>query len=482
MDELIERLKRWHEEDEHQSIVDAILRIADDERDYLLNGLLGRAYNNLDLYDEALEVLLQYAADGRDDAIWNHRVGYSYFYKDEEATAKKYFERACELDPDDSDSRDLLGWCEETLAKKTSAYTFIERGNAFWSWFLENEEKLSDMVENNKEYETDDIVSFVSDGVGIISDELHFNIGGNHEFTFTVEQRDYLFYLLPWLCSRMPAELRGKWKAFPYMQSTGGNSFGFGMYDARLKTDDVMVFAEYDEASNTFNLRFYEENLCALEDDECYSAFRVVSKITVGEGLARVYINNLEKAAEVEAGMIPLTELEKYMLDIIEKSGRQLITRPDERYSVYSLTPEEGPLRYDVTSGASCFTRLVAEYYRGETETANSFAELGAQAMFLSTPAGENPLELRHELEDALETEVLGVRGSGEEIGIVLGGAIGTENIYIDVLLYDKLLFEMRARDFLAGYKQSFLLCGFSQNGSRLKMTEQQPSEEEEQL
>ena len=477
-DKLIQQLKEWHVLDEHQSIVDAVLAIPEAERDYELNGLLGRAYNNLDMYTEALTVLLPLREQGEADPIWNYRVGYSYYYLDKEEMAREYFVRASELDPEDEDAREFIEWCDEIIEQSSAAFTFIERTDKFWKWFARNEEKLSDMVENNSEYDADEIVEFVSRGTNIISEDIHFNIGGDHELTFAVENHEHLFYVLPWLASRLPAQFCGKWKIHPYMQSTGGKSFGFGMHNARIDTADIQVSAKYNENANNFDIRFYEKNLCDLKENECYSAFGIILKITIGEGLTRIYINSDEKAEEFEDDMIPLVELENHMIDVIKTAGREIMSRPDERYSVYKLTPEEGPLRYDVISGASCFTRLIAEYYRGEDETVNALAALGAQAMFISYPAGQEGLPLRHEIEDRLESEILGVRGSGSEIGILLGGAAGNENMYIDLLLYDKLAFEMKARDLLAKYEKTFLLCSFRPNGSKLKMTESRQTED----
>ena len=51
---LIEQLNRWHEEDEQQQIVDTLSAIPEEDRDYEAVGRLGRAYNNLGLYEEAL--------------------------------------------------------------------------------------------------------------------------------------------------------------------------------------------------------------------------------------------------------------------------------------------------------------------------------------------------------------------------------------------------------------------------------------------
>ena len=478
-EELIPQLKHWHDNDEHQRIVDAVSKIPGYEQDYDLCNLLGRAYNNLDMYDEALAVLLPLCSQGKDDPLWHYRVAYAYYYLDRESVAKPYFVRASELDPDDKDAPMFIQWCDEALERSTAAFTFKERTDAFWSWFTENEEQLSDMVTNSKEYESDDIVEFVSRGTDIISEEIHFNIGGNHELTFAVENRDYLFYLLPWLSARLPVQFRDKWNIYPYMPSTGGKSFGFGMYDTRIDTDDVMVSTSYNDERGCFTIRFYEQSLCALDDDRCYSAFSIILKITVGEGFARIYISGTEKAESQEEDMLPLPQLEQYMRDAVKAAGKEIFTRPDERYSVYKREAEKGPLRYDVISGASSCGNLVIEYYNGEAETANKLAEYGAQAMFLAYPAGDEGISLRHEIEDRLEEEVLGKRGSGNEIGILLGGGAGVENMYIDLLLYDKLEFEMKARKLLAEYNKQFLLCGFRPNGSKLKMTELSGLEEE---
>ena len=47
----LKQLARWHEDDEFQKIVDAILALPEEERDYDLTGQLARALNNLEDYE-----------------------------------------------------------------------------------------------------------------------------------------------------------------------------------------------------------------------------------------------------------------------------------------------------------------------------------------------------------------------------------------------------------------------------------------------
>lgn len=58
------------------------------------------------------------------------------------------------------------------------------------------------------------MVDFISGGVQLISGELNFNLGGDYEFTFTIEGKNYLFYLLPWLVEQMPEQFRGNGISF----------------------------------------------------------------------------------------------------------------------------------------------------------------------------------------------------------------------------------------------------------------------------
>ena len=114
----IEQLKQWHEENEHQKIVDAIAAAPAGERGYELTSLLARALNNLDHYDRALELLLSVREDGEADPLWHFRVGYSLYYSGKEAEAVPYFEKAVALGYDDEDTLVLLKWARQEAAEK----------------------------------------------------------------------------------------------------------------------------------------------------------------------------------------------------------------------------------------------------------------------------------------------------------------------------------------------------------------------------
>ena len=124
---LLEQIQRWHEQDENQQIIDSIEGLPLDQQDYQLVGLLARGYNNLAqpwrddyhaLLNKAAALLLSVADQGAEDPVWHYRLGYSYYYLDQEEQALPYFERAAALDPEDPDAQYFIQQCRQIIAQK----------------------------------------------------------------------------------------------------------------------------------------------------------------------------------------------------------------------------------------------------------------------------------------------------------------------------------------------------------------------------
>lgn len=487
-EDLLKQLAQWHEDNEFQNIVDAILALPEGERDYELKGQLARALNNLEDYETAVEMLLSVEKEGGNDPLWFYRLGYAYYYSDMPAEAEPLFEKVLEFNPEDSDAQMFLGWCKEELKGRnwpdelnnrlipgemmTTGKTFRERVDDFWDWFAANECKLSEMIEQREQANTDEMVAFVAEGVKLVSEDINFNIGGDYEFSFAVEGNNYLFYLLPWLVARMPVQFLGKWHFSPYLQGTHGKNFTFQMYGVSIASEEVSVKMTYDQKRNYFDLWFYQEKLAALETASSYNAFYMMMELSIGEGLSRIYINDVIQAEKPETGMFPLTELERRMKTVVVEGEQEMLTRPDERYTVFKMRQDENKdLRYDMIVGTTCFPELMQDYFDGETKYTEALRKCGARAVFLAFPCkGEedsDALKLRYEIEDRLTNEVLGERGSGQEIGILLGGVMGYRFAYIDLLLYDAPAFLAKAGKVLEQYTHPFYLSDFRQE-SRL--------------
>ncbi|MCS2303887.1 tetratricopeptide repeat protein [Bacteroides ovatus] len=107
-------------------------------------------------------------------------MGYAQYFLNNYRESLDYFSKARELNPEDEYTLSIIRQCNMHLP-------LTRRVKEFWNWFVENEEKLSGMMNPKSMEEADAFMEFISKGTNLISEDMHFNIGGDHEFTFSVE-------------------------------------------------------------------------------------------------------------------------------------------------------------------------------------------------------------------------------------------------------------------------------------------------------
>ncbi len=109
--ELLARLDQWHEENQHKRIVQEIQGLPEEVREeYEVQGRLGRAWNNLGKYRQALEVLEGVREAGEKDDRWWSRMGFAYYQLERYDIAREHFLRAMELNPENQDAKSFLVW------------------------------------------------------------------------------------------------------------------------------------------------------------------------------------------------------------------------------------------------------------------------------------------------------------------------------------------------------------------------------------
>ena len=115
---LIKLLNILHKEERHQEIIDKIESLPNEEKTTEIIGILARAYNNIDNYKKAIELLKSIEKTEENTYIWNYRIAYSYYYLDNYLKAKKYFSKAIEINPNEADSHLFLCWTYQELSNK----------------------------------------------------------------------------------------------------------------------------------------------------------------------------------------------------------------------------------------------------------------------------------------------------------------------------------------------------------------------------
>lgn len=464
-DELMKQIDEWHKAEKHQEIIDALEQIPEAERDFETTSLLARAYNNIEEYAKAAELLESVKEEGAEDERWNFRMGYAQYFLNNYREALDYFSKARELNPEDEDTLSFIRQCNMALP-------LTRRVKEFWNWFVENEEKLSGMMNPKSMEEADAFMEFISKGTNLISEDMHFNIGGDHEFTFSVEGWPDLFIIYPYIISCMPECLKGKWKFFPFNPGKVG-SFAYRVHDTDVDMGKIMVKASYDEKRENFNIRYYDKNLCALPEENSDGNFHVILELVLGEGVSFKYVNGIERASGIEEGMIALSGLRQHIEETVKSHGHEFFENPKDVYTGYQLTPKESDeLRFDVIVGSTCLDSIVADYYHGSTEIFDHADGFGVQALYMVFQNGvgeDNILNFRHDLEDRITEEIL----EPGNLGVITGGATGTEYSYIDLFVYDLRAFVKKVIPLLDEYPEySFYISDFIRNGRIHQLTE----------
>ena len=353
--------------------------------------------------------------------------------------------------------------------------SFVDRTARFWNWFLENEKELSNMAADRTGTDSETMASFISEGVSILSDNLSFNIGGKNEFTFTVEGREHLFYVLPYVISKMPRELEGKWNFFPFSPGTGGRSFAIGMNDMKVEAKDVFVSLDESEPG-LFDLKFYSETFDDVDEGERVKVFSILMNVISGENLTFMMIDGIEPVDSKDEGMFPLTELEKELRSRSE--GAEL---PSDVFKPYKLEPYEpdpedemlNEPRSDIIDGVTNYLSLVTDFLEMEHHSFISLDEMGATAAYLILQTDtdtEDCLEDCRFVISILERKLLNP-DSDEQCGILLGFAAGEECGYIDLLTYDLDRFFESSKDALKDFPRTVLISKFNHWSSQILLS-----------
>lgn len=205
--DILKQCQKWHEEDKHQKIVDALEAIPTEERTPEMDMELARAYNNLADSSEpegrkqlhrALELMQCHEEELGDTYSWNFRMGYAYYYLDQEGRALRYFEKALEQHPGDDpklntrqDIEDLIDWCTKGISLPQFSECFRERTENWWETFAEMEAELRQMMDEDKDHTRGaELVAQMEDTLNLVFDEISFELGFNgekHELILTPE-------------------------------------------------------------------------------------------------------------------------------------------------------------------------------------------------------------------------------------------------------------------------------------------------------
>ena len=475
--DILKQCQKWHEEDKHQKIVDALEAISAEERTPEMDMELARAYNNLadssepegrKLLHQALELMQSHEEELGDTHSWNFRMGYAYYYLDQEGRALRHFEKALELHPGDDpklntrqDMEELIDSCKKGISLPQFWECFRERTENWWETFAEMEAELRQMMDEDKDHTRGaEIVAQMEETLNLVFDEISFEMGFNgekHELILTPEGDKVKLFELVYFQKHAPKEVLEHWNILVGRQPL--QNIGLRTEDGwDISGEDVQIWLE-EQGENSFAISAYCEKLLPMLREEEGRAWWMLTTLTdqvLGEISHMRYIDSFDVLEEPKAEP---SFLLSQLPDKLREQGLELSTDPEaylESYLGYKMEPKQDPdadWRLDVMAGSTCCVPLINGYLNADNDFMDDLHADGAVAGFfcypLDTLREEEGSQKIFDFRDKLEEVLTG--GDGSEVLTLTGGATGLYCGYVDFIAWDIQEALNMAKEFFEG-------------------------------
>ena len=466
--DILQQCQKWHENNEHQKIIEALEGI--EERTPEMDSQLARAYNNeadhrtpegRAMLKKAIALLKPHEEYFEGDYYWNFRMGYSYYYLDQEGRALRYFEKALEARPDDEDTMQLIDGCKKGISLPQFSECFRERTENWWETFAEMEAELRQMMDEDKDHTRGaELVAQMEGALNQAFDEISFEMGFNgekHELILTPEGDKVKLFELVYFQKHAPKEVLEHWNILVGRQPV--QNIGLRTNDGwEISGDDVQIWLE-EQGENSFAISAYCEKLLPKLQEEEGRAWWMLTTLTdqvLGEISHMRYIDSFDVLEEPKAEP---SFLLSQLPDKLREQGLELSTDPEaylESYLGYKMEPKQDPdadWRLDVMAGSTCCVPLINGYLNADNDFMDDLHADGAVAGFfcypLDTLREEEGSQKIFDFRDKLEEVLTG--GDGSEVLTLTGGATGLYCGYVDFIAWDIREALNMAKEFFEG-------------------------------
>ena len=468
--DILQQCQKWHEEDKYQKIIDALEAIPAKERTPEMDSELARAYNNLadpykpggkEMLKKAIALLKPHEEYFEGDHCWNFRMGYSYYYLDQEGRALPYFRKALEARPGDEDTQELIDECESRISLPRFSECFRKRTEDWWETFAEMEAELRQRMDEDKDHTRGaEIVAQMEETLNLVFDEISFEIGmggEKYELLLTPEGDKVKLFELLYFQKHAPKEVLAHWNILVGRQSS--QNIGLRTEDGwDISGDDVQIWLE-EQGENSFAISAYCEKLLPMLREEEGRAWWMLTTLTdqvLGEIPHMRYIDSFDALEEPKAGP---SFLLSQLPDKLREKGLDLSTDPEaylDSYLGYKIEPNEDPdadWRLDVMVGSTNCVPLINGYLNADNDFMDELHADGAVAGFfcypLDTLREEEGTQKIFDFRDKME-EVL-TAGDSSEVLTLTGGATGLYCGYVDFIAWDIREALNMAKEFFEG-------------------------------
>lgn len=324
--------------------------------------------------------------------------------------------------------------------------TFRKRVELVWKEFSKKEERFRKLTrkKNPTNEEIDELVDSAAAIFRKAIPELEFEIGPRSrkcEITFWVQASRLIIFMLDYLVSKAPEDLRKNWIFTIGREPSPGRIVGIAASHASITAKDVKVRLE--KVDDMFDVTFYNKQMLPLWERYEPFALGLMNQLleeTVGELTSLAYISNMKiSAKDMRKNVFPLSELPIELLRLGRRpiqSYKELIE--PKYYEGKSKKAIDAELREDIVAGITKYPHLLKDYDNKNDENILWLEFNGADAGFIFFSMKEvqenGNIEKRSALSDEFQAYLKETCGGSITI---IGDAGGYRYEYIDFLAWD---------------------------------------------
>lgn len=314
--------------------------------------------------------------------------------------------------------------------------TFNERIQKFWDWFQEVAPAFYAAIEDKK---CDSLAEPTNSKVNEFFPGFAWVYGPGeggkgHSLTLSGEGIEHQQLLaLHWL---EQAPVIDGWTFYAARQPGPIRGHVIKIGDLRFDPKEIWVTPVIDHENECMELTVWHPKWPELEKKQQWTVTFLFLDMALGEYGTQSRLGEIRLENDRLADSFPLEELPEHVAETATRLGWKDF-KPGQLNTLFKIEPSDKTFpRSDLMTLSTAAPNLFRDHRDASGELKDPFTGTGADYVYLSIPKGYFPkgeeIKTRGNLEDAMEA-ALESCGSGK----CLGGGLGVNNGYVDLLLFD---------------------------------------------